>query len=155
MQAGLKVIDNYIISERKGDVGTKQRGAEAMGQLLSLKQRPDGVFCFNDPTGNGSHELRFGPGCTHSGGSLQSSVAEIFTMTILSAFHFQASTSTAGELGRKLRVVALRILNSKVAPRLETIVLQPELVVRRSTQRRGSRAARLKKRTRGLSSWAI
>src|ERR1700730_3316867 len=54
VRAGLKVTDNYIIAEMKGDVGTKLRGAEAMGQLLSLKQRPDGVFCFNDPLAMGA-----------------------------------------------------------------------------------------------------
>ena len=54
VQAGLKSIDDYIITERKGDVGTKQRGAEAMSQLLSLKPRPDGVFCFNDPLAMGA-----------------------------------------------------------------------------------------------------
>ena len=53
-QAGLKVIDDYIISERKGDVETRQRGAEAMSQLLRLKPRPDGVFCFNDPLAMGA-----------------------------------------------------------------------------------------------------
>ena len=53
-QAGLKVVEDYIITERKGDVETKQRGAEAMRQLLSLKPRPDGVFCFNDPLAMGA-----------------------------------------------------------------------------------------------------
>src|SRR5919108_6446861 len=52
-QAGLKVNDNYIITERKGDVETKQRGAEAMRQLLGLKPTPDAVFCFNDPLAMG------------------------------------------------------------------------------------------------------
>jgi LacI family transcriptional regulator len=53
-QGGLKVIDEYLISERKGDVETKQRGGEAMGRLLNLKPRPDGVFCFNDPLAMGA-----------------------------------------------------------------------------------------------------
>jgi hypothetical protein len=36
-QAGRRVIDDYVITEFKGDMETKQRGAEAMRQLLSLK----------------------------------------------------------------------------------------------------------------------
>src|SRR6478609_12047569 len=48
-QSGFKVVDDYIIAEPKGDVESKQRGAEAMSRLLALKARPDGVFCFNDP----------------------------------------------------------------------------------------------------------
>src|SRR3954469_11081830 len=43
----LRVADNYIITEHRGDIESKQRGAEAMRQLLNLKTRPDGVFCFN------------------------------------------------------------------------------------------------------------
>jgi hypothetical protein len=35
------------IAKGSGDVGTKQGGAEAMRQLLSLDPRPDGLFCFN------------------------------------------------------------------------------------------------------------
>src|SRR6266567_2875755 len=53
-QAALKVSDDYIIAEPKGDVETRQRGADAMRELLSLKARPDGVFCFNDPLAMGA-----------------------------------------------------------------------------------------------------
>src|SRR6476660_7504844 len=53
-QAGVKISDEYIIAEPKGDVETRQRGAEAMRELLSLKPRPDGVFCFNDPLAMGA-----------------------------------------------------------------------------------------------------
>src|SRR6266704_2470209 len=44
-QAALKVSDDYIIAEPKGDVETRQRGADAMRELLSLKARPEGVSC--------------------------------------------------------------------------------------------------------------
>ena len=54
VQAGLKITDDYVIAERKGDVGTKQGGADAMRQLLSLEPRPDGLFCFNDPLAMGA-----------------------------------------------------------------------------------------------------
>src|SRR5206468_11275340 len=53
-QAALKVSDDYIIAEPKGDIESRQRGAEAMRELLSLKARPDGVFCFNDPLAMGA-----------------------------------------------------------------------------------------------------
>jgi LacI family transcriptional regulator len=48
-------------------------------------------------------------------------------------------------IGQEAARIALGILNSKVSPKLENVVMQPELVVRRSTQRRGSRGARLKR----------
>jgi DNA-binding LacI/PurR family transcriptional regulator len=99
--AGLRVIDGYVVAERKGDVETKQRGGEAMQQLLSLKPRPDGVFCFNDPLAMGAMNYALDQGIR-----IPEDIAvigcEIFTMTIHSAFHSPASINIAGKLGRKL-----------------------------------------------------
>lgn len=137
-QAGLKVIDDYVITERKGDVGTKQRGAEAMSQLLRLKPRPDGLFCFNDPLAMGAmnyaldHGLRIpediaviGCGNLHYDDSLRVPLSSI--------------DQHSRRIGEEAARVTLRILNSKVPPKPETIVLQPELIVRGSTQRRAAK----------------
>jgi LacI family transcriptional regulator len=147
VQAGLKVFDNHIISERKGDVGTKQRGAEAMGQLLSLKQRPDAVFCFNDPLAMGAmnyaldHALRIpediaviGCGNLHYDDSLRVPLSSI--------------DQHSRRIGEEAARVALRILNSKGQLKPENIVLQPELVVRRSTERRPDKRTASKRRKR-------
>ena len=133
-QAGLKVIDDHIITERKGDVGTKQRGAEAMGQLLSLQPRTDGVFCFNDPLAMGAmnyaldHGLRIpddiaviGCGNLHYNDSLRVPLSSI--------------DQHSRQIGEQAASITLRILSSKTPLRPETVVLQPEIVVRLSTQR--------------------
>ena len=127
VRAGLKVTDDYIIAELKGDVGTKQRGAEAMGQLLSLKPRPDGVFCFNDPLAMGAmnyaldHGLRIpediaviGCGNLHYDDSLRVPLSSI--------------DQHSRKIGEEAARLALRILNSKVPPKSETVVLRPELI---------------------------
>ena len=106
-----------------------------MGQLLSLKQRPDAVFCFNDPLAMGAmnyaldHGLRIpediaviGCGNLHYDDSLRVPLSSI--------------DQHSRRIGEEAARVALRILNSKVQLKPETIVLQPELVVRRSTERR-------------------
>jgi LacI family transcriptional regulator len=137
-QAGLKVSDDYIIAEPKGDVETRQRGAEAMRQLLSLKPRPDGVFCFNDPLAMGAinyaldQELRIpedvaviGCGNLHYDDALSVPLSSI--------------NQHSRRIGEEAARVALSILNSKVPPKVESVVLQPELIVRRSTQRRGAK----------------
>src|SRR5580765_2330867 len=49
LRRGITINERYITSVRKVDVDSKQRGAEAMAQLLHLKPKPDGVFCYNDP----------------------------------------------------------------------------------------------------------
>ena len=140
-QASLKVIDDYIITLRKGDVGTKQRGAEAMSQLLSLKPRPDGVFCFNDPLAMGAmnyaldHGLRIpediaviGCGNLHYDDSLRVPLSSI--------------DQHSRRIGEEAARLTLGILNSKVRPKAESVVLQPELIVRGSTQRRPAKRAR-------------
>lgn len=147
VQAGLKVIDDYIITERKGDVETKQRGAEAMGQLVSLKARPDGVFCFNDPLAMGAmnyaldHGLRIpediaviGCGNLHYDDSLRVPLSSI--------------DQHSHRIGEEAARVTLGILNSKVPPKPETVVLQPELIVRGSTRRRAAKQASSKQRAR-------
>jgi len=150
-QAGLKVIDDYIITERKGDVGTKERGAEAMSQLLSLKPRPDGVFCFNDPLAMGAmnyaldHGLRIpedlaviGCGNLHYDDSLRVPLSSI--------------DQHSRRIGEEAARVTLGILNSKIPLKPETVVLQPELIVRGSTRRRAAKPTSSKPRARALPS---
>jgi len=140
VQAGLKVIDDHIITERKGDVGTKQRGAEAMRRLLSLKPRPDGVFCFNDPLAMGAmncaldHGFRIpediaviGCGNLHYDDSLRVPLSSI--------------DQQSRKIGEEAARVALKILNSKTTLKPETVVLPPELIVRRSTERHAAKQA--------------
>jgi len=150
-QAGVKVVDDYIITERKGDVGTKQRGAEAMSQLLSLKPRPDGVFCFNDPLAMGAmnyaldHGLRIpediaviGCGNLHYDDSLRVPLSSI--------------DQHSRRIGEEAARLTLGILSSKIPLKPEAVVLQPELIVRRSTQRRAAKPASSKPRARALPS---
>jgi LacI family transcriptional regulator len=145
VQANLKVIDNYIITERKGDVGTKQRGAEAMSQLLSLKPRPDGVFCFNDPLAMGAmnyaldHGLRIpediaviGCGNLHYDDSLRVPLSSI--------------DQHSRRIGEEAARITVAILSSKVSLKPESVVLQPLLIVRGSTQRRAAKPASSKPR---------
>jgi LacI family transcriptional regulator len=133
-QGGLKLSDEYIITERQGDVETRERGAEAMRQLLSLKPRPDGVFCFNDPLAMSAmnyaldHGLRIpqdiaviGCGNLHYDDSLRVPLSSI--------------DQHSRRIGEEAARIALGILNSKVTPKPETVVLQPELMVRGSTRR--------------------
>jgi LacI family transcriptional regulator len=137
-QAGMKITDDYIISQHKGDVETKQRGAEAMSRLLNLRKRPDGVFCFNDPLAMGAmnyaldHGIRIpedvaviGCGNLHYDDSLRVPLSSI--------------DQQSRHIGEEAARIALGILNSKVPPKAEAVVLQPELIVRRSTERRGSK----------------
>jgi len=133
-QRGMKIDERYIIPELKGDIDAAQRGAKAMEQLLRLTPKPDGIFCFNDPLAIGvmdcalDHGLRIpedlaiiGSGNLYYDASLRVPLSSVD----------QRSWQIGEEAGR----ITLRILNSKVSPKPETVVLKPELVVRASTTR--------------------
>ena len=140
-QAGLKIKDDYVIREHKGDVETKQRGAEAMSRLLHLKEKPDGVFCFNDPLAMGAmnyaldHGIRIpediaviGCGNLHYDDSLRVPLSSI--------------DQHSRRIGEEAARIALGILTSKVPPAPESVVQQPELVTRGSTRRVAAKHAR-------------
>src|SRR5580765_9066577 len=117
-----------------GDVGTKQGGAEAMRQLLSLDPRPDGLFCFNDPMAMGAMNYALNHGVR---------IPEDIAVIGCGDLHYDDALSVplssinqhSRRIGQEAARIALGILNSKIAPKLEHVVLQPELVVRKSTQR--------------------
>ena len=139
-QARLPIVDAYIISEPKGDVETKQRGAEAMRQLLSLKPRPDGVFCFNDPLAMGAMNYALDQGIR---------IPEDLAVIGCGNLHYDDSLRVplssidqhSRQIGEQAARLTLAILHSKPTPKPETVVLQPELVVRASTRRRAARKA--------------
>ena len=135
VQRGLKVVEDHVVTERQGDIETKQHGAEAMRQLLSLKSRPDGVFCFNDPMAMGAMNYALEQGLR---------VPEDIAIIGCGNLHYDDSLRVAlssidqhsRRIGEEAGRITLAILNSKLPTKPEAVVLQPELVVRRSTQRR-------------------
>jgi LacI family transcriptional regulator len=147
-QAKMKTVDNYIIAELKGDVDTKERGAEAMRQLLSLKPRPDGVFCFNDPLAMGAMNCALDQGLR---------IPEDIGVIGCGNLHYDDSLQVplssidqhSRQIGEEAARLTLAILKTKVPPKPEMVVLQPKLIVRRSTQRRGTKTASSKGRKQG------
>ena len=144
----MKTVDNYIIAELKGDVDTKERGAEAMRQLLSLKPRPDGVFCFNDPLAMGAMNCALDQGLR---------IPEDIGVIGCGNLHYDDSLQVplssidqhSRQIGEEAARLTLAILKTKVPPKPEMVVLQPKLIVRRSTQRRGTKTASSKGRKQG------
>ena len=131
---GIGIRTEHIISETKGDVESRKRGFAAMRQLLQLERRPDGVFCFNDPMAMGAmhcifeHGLRIpedvaliGCGNLHYDDTLRVPLSSV--------------DQCSNRIGQEAARLALGILNSKLPPKPETVILKPELVVRASTTR--------------------
>jgi LacI family transcriptional regulator len=118
-----------------------------MRQLLNLKPRPDGVFCFNDPMAMGAMNYALDQGVC---------IPEDIAVIGCGNLHYDDALSVplssvnqhSRRIGQEAARIALGILSSKIPPKLENVILQPELVVRRSTQRRGNRPARFKENGR-------
>ena len=131
---GRNVIDEYVITERKGDVGTKQHGEDAMKQLLSRTPKPDGVFCFNDPLAMGAINE-----AVNQGLRIPDDIAIIGCGNLQNDESLRIPLSSINQhsrrIGEEAARLVLNILKSKVAPKPEAVVLQPELVARASTAR--------------------
>lgn len=133
-QNGRSVIDEYVIFEPKGDVGTIQRGAEAMRQLLSHKRAPDGVFCFNDPLAMGAVNE-----AVKQGFRIPKDIAIIGCGNLHYDDSLRVPLSSVDQhsqlIGAEAARLVLATLKSKVTPKPKTVLLPPELIVRASTQR--------------------
>lgn len=125
----------YISTQRKVDVHSRESGAQLMKQMLALDPPPDGVFCHNDPMAVGAiHAILdaglrvpediavIGSGNLHYDDELRIPLSSI-----------DQQTEQIGERAAKL---ALSLLESKSQPRTKTVIVQPELVARASTARR-------------------
>jgi LacI family transcriptional regulator len=133
-QSGRKFVGQYVIPQPKGDVGSNQRGAEAIKQLLSRKPRPDAVFCFNDPLAMGVISEAMNEGI-----KVPDDLAVIGCGNLHYDDSLRVPLSSIDQQSRRIGTEAARLalarLYSKPALKPETILLQPKLIVRASTQR--------------------
>ena len=134
---GLHYRPEYVIRRPHVDVDSIEQGKLAVAELLKRKVRPDAVFCYNDPLAIGAMErildegLRvpddmavIGCGNLHYDSSLRVPLSSIDQQSALMGKH-------AGELLMKM------IKEKKpVSPR--TMILQPALVARSSTNRKSA-----------------
>lgn len=139
-EAGMKIVDDYIIAEPKVDVDSRRHGAEAMGQLLSRKPRPDGVFCLNDPLAVGAMTRALDEGLR---------IPEDLAIIGCGNLHYDDALRVplssvdqqSRQIGEEAARITLAILSSKTARKPERVLLEPQLVVRASTQRRAAKSA--------------
>jgi LacI family transcriptional regulator len=134
LQAGLTIREDYIINESKGDVQTRRRGADAMRELLNCRPAPDGVFCFNDPLAIGAMNRLLDEGLR-----IPEDVAVIGCGNLHYDDSLRVPLSSVDQripqIAQEAARITLRILASKVVRKPQSIVLEPQLVVRASTQR--------------------
>ena len=127
-------LPHHIPDAVAGDDDSEARGRAAMRQLIRLIPRPDGVFCYNDPTAMGAMNA-----ILEAGLRIPEDIAVIGCGNV----HYDASLRVplssidqqSASIGERAAKLALSLIESKSASRPRSIFLEPKLVVRASTQK--------------------
>jgi LacI family transcriptional regulator len=134
MRGGLDMPANYVVFEETGDEAGDTSGYEAMKKLLAVDPRPDGVFCYNDPTALGAMRAIVGAGLAIPG-----DIAVVGCGNVVYASFLMVPLSSIDQdnaaMGMRAGELALALLASKARPRPQTILMEPKLVARASTAR--------------------
>ncbi len=131
----LTVPAAYIVAGESADDAGHLSGRRAMRKLLALNPRPDGVFCFNDPTAMGALEaiLEAGLRVPHDVAVAGCGNVHYSALLRVPLTSVDQQSRLIGERAAKL---ALSLVEAKGAPtRPRTVLLEPRLVARESTAR--------------------
>jgi LacI family transcriptional regulator len=132
---GVPYSDDYVVRRSLVDTETTHQGREAMRLLLERDPKPDGVFCFNDPLAIGAMSSIIDAGLR-----IPEDIALIGCGDLPNDNCLRVPLSSIDQhsnmLGQRAAELVLSLLESKQRPRARTIILEPTLVVRSSTQRK-------------------
>jgi len=130
----MDVPASYIVAcGEASDSGGETRGRSAMQEILALKPRPDGIFCFNDTIAVGAMDQAFEAGLKIPG-----------SMAIVGCgnFHYSSKLQVplssvdqkSREIGERAAKMVVTLLEKPPSARPRTTILAPELIVRASSQ---------------------
>jgi LacI family transcriptional regulator len=126
----LKAAANYVVEAGFHDY----TGYEAMKQLLKEKPAPDGVFCYNDPVAIGAMRA-----ILEAGLKVPEDVAVVGAGNVHYSDALAVPLTTidqkAREIGARAAELLLEQMAAKQPMKPREILLVPELVARKSTQR--------------------
>jgi LacI family transcriptional regulator, galactose operon repressor len=128
-QRGLPSPTGMIVPGAYEDAG----GYRAMRRLLKLKQRPDGVFCFNDPVAAGAVKA-----ILEAGLRVPEDIAVVGVGNVHYSDQLRVPISTVDQsslqTGQDAAELLLRLMEKR-ARGTRTILLKPKLIVRDSSAR--------------------
>jgi LacI family transcriptional regulator len=132
---GFQYCEDYVVRRTFVDTETTRQGIEAMRLLLQRDPKPDGVFCFNDPLAIGAMIA-----ILEAGLRIPEDIALIGCGNLTNDDCLRVPLSSIDQhsqmIGQHAAELVLSLLESKQRPRARTIILEPTLVVRSSTQRK-------------------
>jgi LacI family transcriptional regulator len=132
---GIQYSEDYVVRRSFVDTDTTRQGMEAMRLLLERGPRPDGVFCFNDPLAIGAMKT-----ILEAGLRIPEDIALIGCGNLPNDECLRVPLSSIDQhsqmIGQRAAELVISLIESKQRPRARTIILEPTLVVRASTQRK-------------------
>jgi LacI family transcriptional regulator len=132
---GLEAPAEYVQTVGTSDDSADTSGYNAMQRLLDLEPRPDGVFCFNDPTAMGAMKAILDRGLR-----IPQDIAVIGCGNVRTDEFLRVPLSSVDQdsanIGQQAAILALSLVQSKgERPRPKTILLPARVVARESTRR--------------------
>ena len=131
----LKCLPGYVCTQSMVDVHSTESGAELTKRLLSLNPRPDGLFSYNDPMAIGAIETILDAGLRVPGDVAVIGSGNLYFDTRLSVPLSSIDQDTE-QIGESAARLTLSLIASKTRPRSKTVLVQPKLIVRASTEMR-------------------
>lgn len=132
-QLGLDFREEFVVQGSPTD----SVGYEAMQRLLRLPNRPDGVFCYNDPVAVGAMRA-----VLEAGLSIPEDIALIGAGNIHYSDLLRVPLSTVDQsssaIGEKAAKLLMQCIGSESRIARQQVLLPPKLVVRESTLRKVS-----------------
>ncbi len=130
---GLALADNYVVSAGHASETSAQGGYLAAQQLLALKPRPDGIFCFNDAVAIGAMKA-----IQEAGLDMPAEIALVGSGNLRHFDFLSVPLSSIDqhsvEIGELAGDIVLRMIRAKRTPPARTVLVKPDLVARASTQ---------------------
>jgi len=132
---GLRPLPGHVISlGTSGDHRGEKGGYEAARQLLAAETRPDGIFCFNDPSALGAMRA-----ILEAGLRIPEDVAVVGCGNLSYSDFLRVSLSSVDQgsetIGKHAADLALRIARKKTHTKPKAEFISPRVVVRASSRR--------------------
>jgi LacI family transcriptional regulator len=130
----MAVPASYIVAcGEASDSDGETRGRKAMEEILSLKPRPDGIFCFNDTVAVGAMDRAFEAGLR---------IPKSMAIVGCGNFHYSSKLQVplssidqrSREIGERTAKMIMTLLEKPPSARPRTTILEPELIIRASSK---------------------
>ena len=135
-EAGMQAMPEHIVSlGSSGDHRGEPGGYEAAKRLLAGKKRPDGIFCFNDPSALGAMRA-----ILEAGLRVPEEIAVVGCGNLSYSDFLRVPLSSVDQgsdsIGRKAAAMALQVAREKSVTPPKCELIEPHLVIRASSLRK-------------------